>query len=378
MPKTTIQQLNEFGQSVWLDNISRVMIENGKLHERITQGLVGMTSNPTIFDKAISSGADYDEQIKVLCKTCHSTFEIYDELTVQDIQDAASVFKSIHEQSKGLDGYVSLEVNPNLAYDTSQSIEEAKRLHKKVNRANVMFKIPATNEGFTAAEELLAAGININMTLIFSLEQYINTTKAYLRAMARRIENNADVSPIRSVASVFVSRIDTVVDKLLDEKIAKESNEEVIQKLQSLKGKAAVANSVLIYKKYLEVFSSPEFKELQRKGAHLQRVLWGSTSTKNPSYSDTKYVTELIAKDSVNTMPESTFSAFLDHGKVQEAVTVNFQTAESIIKQLNSIGIDIGEVCNKLLTDGVAAFENSFNSLLSTIEAKQKTLCPAC
>jgi len=372
MLETTIQKLANFGQSVWLDNISRKMIETGQLKKMVELGLRGMTSNPTIFDKTISSSNDYDETILGLSNLGKSTFEIYDDLTIKDIQDAADIFKPIYEKSERLDGYVSLEINPKLAYSSHDTTIEGKRLYQKVKRANIMFKVPATNEGFTAIEDLLARGINVNVTLIFSVEQYSKAAMAYMRGIKRLLENNGDASKVRSVASVFVSRIDTLVDKKISEDIKKENEGLIKNKLASFKGTAAIANSKLIYKKYLEILSSQEFKELADKGANIQRVLWGSTSTKNPAYSDIKYVTELIAKDTVNTMPEHTFEAFLDHGQVKEALSKDVGDALQILGALKGLGIDIDSVCAKLLREGVVAFENSFASLLNTIEAKKK------
>jgi len=372
--KTTIQELNAFGQSVWFDNISRSMLRSGRLKKMIDQGLRGMTSNPTIFDKAISKNNDYDEQIQELFKEGKSTFQIYDDLTIRDIQEALGIFRPIYDQTNMLDGYVSLEINPKLAHQIEETIQEGKRLHRKVNRPNLMLKVPSTQDGFAAVEELTAAGINVNITLIFSVEQYINAAQSYLRGIRRFLDKGGDLSKIHSVASVFVSRIDTLVDKMLDEKIEKEGDEASKNKLNSLKGKAAVANSKLIYKKYLEIFSSAEFKELEAKGANTQRVLWGSTSTKNPAYSDIKYVEELIGKNTVNTMPDATYEAFLDHGKIKETLNENIEGAQSIIRKLKGVGIDIDNVCARLLKEGVAAFENSFDSLLDSIEEKKARL----
>jgi transaldolase len=375
MSKTVIEELALFGQSIWLDNISRSMIKEGKIEEMISLGLKGITSNPTIFDKAISNSSVYDGQIRELAKSGKSTFEIYDEVTIKDIQDTADIFKSVYEKTEGLDGYVSLEINPKLAYKTQETIEEGERLFRKVNRPNVMFKVPSTFEGFEAIEELLARGININITLIFSVAQYVDTAYAYLRGIKRFLENGGDISKVRSVASVFVSRIDTLVDNLLDKLIEKETNEQKKVKLTSLKGKAAVANSKLIYKKFLDIFSSEEFKKLQAQGANMQRVLWGSTSTKNPAYSDIKYVEELIAKHTVNTVPHNTFEAFLDHGAVRAGLTSDVSGAQNVIESLKEIGIDINEVCSKLLRDGVMRFEESFESLLNSMEEKSKCVC---
>lgn len=373
MTDSTIRELNEFGQSVWIDNISRSMIRTGKLKQMINLGLCGMTSNPTIFDKAISSSTDYDEKIVELCEAGKSTFEIYDDLTIRDVQDAADIFLPVYKESNGLDGYVSLEINPRLAYKTQETIEEGKRLCQKVNRPNVMFKVPATVQGFSAMEELVASGININSTLIFSLEQYLNTANAYKRGIKRILQNKGDVSKVRSVASVFVSRIDSSVDNLLDQLPTKEEEQKAL--LMFLKGKAAVSNSGLIYQKYLETFSSDDFKPLKAKGSHLQRVLWGSTSTKNPDYSDIKYVSELIAKNTVNTMPEQTFYAFLDHGKLKQSLTSDISEAQKTIATLKKLGIDIDDICAQLLKEGVVAFEKSFDSLLNSIEKKKNIVC---
>lgn len=370
MAQSKIKELALFGQSIWLDNISRAHLKTGRLKDMIEMGLLGMTSNPTIFDKAISKSNDYDDMIRKLATAGKSTFEIYDELTVRDIQDAADIFGPIYEKTDGLDGYVSLEVNPKLALKTNETIAEAKRLFKKVNRPNVMFKVPATKEGFKATEELIAQGLNINITLIFSLTQYTNTAQAFLQGMGRVSKKRDTLSRIGSVASVFVSRIDTIVDSLLDERINKETDEEAKRRLQSLKGKAAVANSKIIYKKYRQIFSGQEFSKLRSKGAKTQRVLWGSTGTKNPAYSDIKYVEELMGKDTVNTMPDNTFEAFLHHGIVREALTQDIDAAEAVINDLQSFDIEIDDVCKELLAEGIAAFEKSFDALLSTIEAK--------
>jgi transaldolase len=374
VPKTTIQQLGEFGQSVWLDYISRSLIDTGRLKDLITQGLRGMTSNPTIFDKAISSSVDYDSTIQALNKTKKTSFEIYDNLTIKDIQDATDKFKSVYKQTNGVDGFVSLEVNPKFAYKAEETVAEAKRLYKKVNRPNVMFKVPSTNEGFTAIEQLLAEGINVNITLIFSLQQYKNTAQAYMRGIEKLLQKNGDISKVCSVASVFVSRIDTVIDELIEKKLTREGDAAMISRLKSLRGKAAVANSAIIYKDYVATFFGNAFKILREKGAKVQRLLWGSTSTKNPSYSDIKYVTELIGKHTVNTIPEKTLNAFLDHGAVKEALTNDTGDAQMVIDELMNLGISIDDVCNKLLEDGVVAFERSFDALLKSIEEKSKKL----
>jgi transaldolase len=363
MSKTIMEQLGALGQSVWLDYISRSLMRSGRLNELIGSGITGMTSNPTIFDQAINSGSDYDEQIRELKKAGKSIFEIYDDITIADIQAAADMFRPLYEQTKGLDGYVSLEINPQLAYKAQETIEEGKRLARKVNRPNVMFKVPATDAGYDAITALLAQGINVNVTLIFSLEQYEKTVAAYLAGIKKLLQNKGDARSVRSVASVFVSRVDSVVDTLLD-KIT-DAN-----KTASLKGKAAAANAQLIYCSYAHIFAGDEFKALEKRGAAMQRVLWGSTGTKNPAYSDVKYVDELIGRDTVNTMPEKTFQAFLDHGMVKETCTADGDGAHAVIDSLQKLGIDINAVCAQLLADGVVAFEKSFASLLDAIEKK--------
>jgi transaldolase len=363
--KTTIEQLGELRQSIWFDYISRSLLRSGRLNELIRLGVTGMTSNPTIFDQAINSGNEYDEQIGELKKVGKSVFEIYDAITIRDIQAAADIFKPIYERTKGLDGYVSLEINPQLAYQTQETIEEGKRLAKKVNCPNVMFKVPATDAGYEAITTLLAEGINVNVTLIFSLEQYKKTVAAYLAGIKGLLRNKGDARIVRSVASVFVSRIDTAVDALLDKLPATKN-------AASLKGKAATANVNMIYCAYAHIFAGNEFKELEKRGATIQRVLWGSTGTKNPAYSDIKYVAELIGRDTVNTVPEKTLEAFLDHGVVKETCLADDDAAQEVIDDLKKLGIDINDICAQLLTDGVIAFEKSFLSLLAAIEKKAK------
>ncbi|MGB3340315.1 MAG: transaldolase [bacterium] len=373
MARTTVQELTEIGQSIWLDFISRSLIDTGKLKNMIDFGIRGLTSNPSIFDKAISASNDYDIKIIKLQHEKKSTFEIYDDLTVKDIQDAADIFRAIYDNTKGIDGYVSLEINPKLSYQIEETIAEGKRLFRKVDRPNVLFKVPSTEQGFKAIEELLAQGINVNVTLIFSLQQYMNTAQAYIKGVKRFAQNNGDINRLSSVASVFISRADTQIDELLDAKI-NQSPDNSKKDLVALKGKAAVANAAIIYSKYREIFSSQQFKEIQKKGARVQRLLWGSTSTKNPVYSDIKYVAELIGENTINTIPEKTLNAFLDHGIVKETLSTEIRHSQEVLDQLGNQGIDINSVCKKLLDEGVAAFEKSFDSLLSAIEEKAKKL----
>ena len=375
MARTKLHELSDFGQSLWLDYISRSLLETGKLKNLIDAGLRGMTSNPTIFNQSISESQDYDDKIVQLKEAGRTTFEIYDELTIRDVQEAADFFKPVHEATQGLDGYVSLEINPQLANMVKEQVWEGKRLFKKVNRSNVMIKVPSTKSGFPVIEELLGEGIPVNVTLIFSLTQYQDTVRAFFAGLERLAQKKPDLGQVRSVASVFVSRIDTATDKLLEEKITPESDPVVKSLLSKLKGQAAVANSRLIFQEFKTQFEGPRFKSLQQKGAFEQRVLWASTGTKNPQFSDIKYVTELMSRPTVNTVPEKTLNAFLDHGVIQEALNGEARGAENLFDSLAEWGIDIDQICLKLLSDGVAAFEKSFAELLVSIEQKAQKLC---
>ncbi len=374
MSKTTLQQLADFGQSVWLDFINRPLLETGELKKLIALGLRGMTSNPSIFNQAIGSSNDYDNKIRELKEKGKSTFEIYDELTIRDIQEAADHFKGVYEKTNRLDGYVSLEINPLLAQKVDEQAKEGVRLFKKVNRPNVMIKVPSTDQGFPVIEQLIGQGINVNITLIFSLRQYEKTAQAYFNGLKHLQKNKENLKNVHSVASVFVSRVDTSIDKLLDEMSVKESNAAKKEQLQILKGKAAVANCRLIFERFKELFATQEFKDLQSQGANLQRVLWGSTSTKNPAYPDIKYVTELIAHPTVNTLPKNTLEAFLDHGKIQDAFKSDKKDAQEVITSLQGIGIDVNKICLKLLEEGCLSFNQAFETLMSSIEKKVEKL----
>ncbi|MCR4338158.1 MAG: transaldolase [Candidatus Omnitrophica bacterium] len=375
MPRTRLHELADLGQSIWLDFINRDLLTTGKLQKWIDDGLRGMTSNPSIFNQVISQGTDYDAAILKLKEQGKSTFEIYDELTIKDIQDATDFFKPVYEKTDRLDGYVSLEINPQLAHDTEASIKEGRRLFKKVGRPNVMIKVPATDEGFPVIEELLAEGINVNVTLIFSRLQYERTVEAYLRGLERLSQIRHDLSDVRSVASVFVSRIDTSIDHTLRQKLTVAKSAEEKESLNQLLGKAAVANSTWIYTIAQDLFASERFQELVEKGAAVQRVLWGSTSTKDPQYRDVKYVEEMIARDTVNTVPEKTLKAFMDHGIVQETLRNDTTDAQHVFNQLAHFQINIDAVCLQLLKDGVLAFDKSFEELTRSIEDKAQKLC---
>ncbi len=375
MTKTTIQQLAEYGQSIWLDYISRDLLESGKLNALIIQGLRGMTSNPSIFNQAISTSHDYDGKIIELKNSGKTTFEIYDALTIADIQKAADAFKQVYETTNRSDGYVSLEINPKIAHKTQEQINEGMRLFRAVGRPNVMIKVPATPQGFPVIEDLIANGVNVNTTLIFSLKQYKHTIDAYGNGLTRRLKNKQTIDTVHSVASVFVSRIDTMIDDILNKHLMASPTHLEYQNIKTLKGKAAIANCHIILEKYKQWAASQQFRTLSLQGANLQRLLWGSTSTKNPQYSDIKYVTELIARPTVNTLPEKTLAAFLDHGIVQEAFTSTVDESLETLNKLKGLGIDIDSVCQELLREGVKAFEDSFEALLSAIEKKAAQLC---
>ncbi len=371
---TVVQELAQRGLSIWLDYISRSLIKENRLQEFINLGVRGMTSNPTIFDKAISGSDAYDAQIRNLIEKGADTFTIYDELTVEDIRNAADAFLPVYEKTEKKDGYVSLEIDPRLANELNASIEEGKRLFHKVERPNLMIKVPATQAGFAIVEELLASAINVNVTLIFSLQQYLQTQEAYLRGMQKALERGHDITRIHSVASIFVSRIDIAVDNILQEKIQKEFSSAMRDELQSLLGKAAVANSWIIFEAFQTFFQKGEaFQSLAQKGGEVQRVLWASTGAKNPAYSNIKYVEELICFPAVNTLPEKTLKAFLDHGKAAPT-PIDMQKAHKCIQQLKDFDIDIDKICQTLLEKGLEAFEQSFSSLLESITTKTEKL----
>jgi transaldolase / glucose-6-phosphate isomerase len=358
------KELEQIGQSVWLDNISRDILINKELQKLIEEvGLKGVTSNPTIFQKAIGSGSAYNEQIKQLLSKNNSLSadELFEELAVTDIQNAADVLFPVYKKTDGVDGFVSIEVSPILAYNTEGTINAARRLNKKVNRPNVMIKIPATQEGLPAIMQMISEGVCINVTLIFSQQVYEQVVEAYVAGLEERNKKNGRLNNIVSVASFFISRIDTYVDKELD----KVSN-------TSLKGKIAIANAKMVYEKSKEIFSTDRFKLLKDKGTRIQRLLWASTSTKNPSYAETIYIDELIGKDTVNTMPPATIEAFKTKGKVYNAIEDKVDEARRQMQSLKDLNIDFSEITKKLTIDGVESFANSFHDLISTIENKKK------
>ena len=370
--KTLLHQLYDFGQSPWLDYISRKIIDKGHLEKMIDNGIVGVTSNPSIFDKAVKTGQDYDPAIKELAQKGKNKKEIYDNITIRDIKDACDIFLPVYQQTDNKDGFVSLEVNPYLAYDTETTIKEAERLFQLINRPNLMIKVPATEEGFPAVEVLLSQGINVNITLIFSREQYIKSARAYLNGIEKAHLKRKNISKIASVASIFVSRVDSAVDSMLEKQISQSDSDIQKSELKDLMGKAAVANSHMIYREYRNIFSLNRFQELAEAGAFVQRVLWASTSTKNPDYFDVKYVQELIARNTVNTMPEDTIEAFLDHGYIKNAIPEESSQDKLVLSRLDERKIMIDDICQQLLKDGVKKFVDSYDSLLESIEQKRK------
>ena len=356
-----LKKLYQLGQSPWYDNIERKLFKTGEFKNLIDHyGIVGVTSNPTIFERAVLSSDEYDEQILRLIDKKKTLREIYDELTIADVSEAADELRSIYEKTNAVDGYVSIEVLPEYAHDAVKTIDYARMVFKKINRPNIMIKVPGTTQGPQAIRQLISEGINVNVTLLFSIPQYEAIAQAYIEGLKDAANKGADLSKIASVASVFVSRIDTKIDKMLDQAPGG----------AALKGKAAVFYMKMIYKKYREIFSSAEFGALKQKGARLQRVLWASTSTKNPAYRDVKYVEELIGPDTINTMPHETVLAFFDHGAVKQTIKEDMRLAESQLDSLRSLGIDIEKVCDQIQDEGVRKFSESFDSLLSSINQK--------
>lgn len=367
-----LRQLLEVGQSIWLDNIRRGLITSGQLAQWIDQdGLRGVTSNPTIFEKAISGSPDYDETLKRLVGEKRPAPEILDALIIEDIQMAADLFRPVYDQTKGQDGFVSIEVAPRFAHDTQATIAEVRRLARLVNRPNVMVKIPGTREGLPAIQQMLAEGYHINITLLFAIERYEEVIEAYLTGLEQRVQSGQPIDRLASVASFFVSRIDTAVDKLLDEQWQTASPKHR-QQLEALRGQAAIANAKLAYQRFKAHFQSERFLTLKAKGAQVQRVLWASTSTKNPHYRDVRYVEELIGPHTVNTMPEATLLAFKDHGRVRATLERDLKETQRVFQQLAEVGIDLKNVTQKLEDAGVAAFADSFNALLDCVNAKRE------
>ncbi|MFN2459583.1 MAG: transaldolase, partial [Candidatus Velthaea sp.] len=357
---TKMQQLSDVGQSVWLDNIRRSMFQSGELRRLIDQGLRGMTSNPTIFEKAIGHGDDYDEQLRTLVSQATDPGTLFEKLAIADMRSACDEFRPLFDRTHGADGFVSLEVSPTLAHDTQGTIHAAARLWKEVDRPNVMIKIPGTAEGVPAIRASIAAGININVTLVFSVDRYEAAAQAYIDGINERVAKDLPVDKIASVNSVFVSRIDTAIDKLLDAKIR--SGETA---LEDLPGKAGIANLKLVYQRFLKLFNGDKFARARAAGAHVQRPLWASTGTKNPAYSDLMYLENVVARDTVNTVPPQTLEALEDHGNVRaDTILEDLDGARRVIAELAKAQISVYDVTENLVAEGVKSFAESFTALL--------------
>jgi transaldolase len=368
MSKSRLHQLSDLGQSIWIDSLSREWLRTGELRRMMDEdAVVGVTSNPTIFQKAMSEGGWYDDQLREVLAEEDDLKEIFLRLAFDDIREACDLLLPVWDRTEGLDGYVSLEVDPTFANDTEATIDEAQRFHDTIDRGNLYVKIPATKEGLPAIEEMIARGKNINVTLIFGLERYAEVADAYIRGLERLVEAGGDPSRVVSVASFFVSRVDTETDKRLDE----------ISGHDHLKGRLAIANAKLAYQRYKEIFSGPRWAALKAKGATPQRCLWASTSTKNPEYRDVMYVEELIGAETVNTMPRETIEAFQDHGVVRLTLEEGLDEARQLFQELAAVGIDYDDVTRVLEEEGVQKFADSFHELLDGIRAKRGELVSA-
>jgi transaldolase/glucose-6-phosphate isomerase len=374
MAENPLKKVNEMGQSIWLDFIRRSMLESGELVEMIREdGLRGVTSNPSIFDKAIAASRDYDDAICELSESINDARQIYERLAVKDIQTAADEFRPIYEKTDGRDGFVSLEVSPHLAYDTAGTIEEARRLWSELDRPNVLIKVPATRQGLPAIQQLLSEGINVNVTLLFGLPRYREVAEAYLSGLESRLADGGSIDRVASVASFFVSRIDVLVDPMLQQQI--QTGGEGADIASEAHGEVAVSSGQFAYQMYNEIFSSPRFKALEEQGARPQRLLWASTSTKNPDYSDVKYVEALIGPETVNTIPMETLHAYRDHGEPAVRLEQDLEKAKQVLAGLAQIGIDLDQVTQQLEDEGVEKFIHSYDQLLNSVDEKRSTAC---
>ncbi len=364
-----LKELLNYGQSMWLDYIRRDLFTTGKLKQMITEdGLRGMTSNPSIFEKAIADSSLYDDFLKSLASRSDlDTTARYEQIAIRDIQDAADALRTVYDESKCRDGYVSLEVSPYLARKTQETIDEARRLWKTVQRENVMIKVPGTAEGLPAIRQLIGEGININITLLFAQEVYEKVAEAYIAGLEDLAGHGGNLKKMASVASFFISRIDTLVDSMLNDKIKATNDPSQQALLKSILGKVAIANGKLTYQRYQKIFSGPRWQALAAKGAQTQRVLWASTSTKNPNYRDVIYIEELIGPDTVNTMPPATIDAFRDHGRLRNALMEDVPGAQKVMDDLARAGISIKQVTDKLTDDGVKLFADAFDKLLAAV-----------
>jgi len=377
-PLFTIEQ--EYGQSIWMDNLTRDLVKSGELKRLIeTRALRGITSNPSIFEKAIVGNKIYDADIEAGIRAGKSVLEIYESLVFADIRDACDIFLPVYEETKGLDGYISIEVPPTIARDTAQTISEARRYYQAIERKNVMIKIPGTPQGLPAVEQVISEGINVNITLLFSVESYVETAWAYIRGLEKLAAAGGDISKIASVASFFISRIDVNVDSRIEAKLKETTDSSQQAKLQAIKGKVAIANAKIAYQKYKEIINSDRWQALAAKGANVQRLLWASTSTKNPEYKDVIYVDELVGPETVNTLPPATIEACADHCDPANRIEADIPEAYQIIDSLKDpdININLDQVMDELLAEGIEKFIQPFESLTNSLETKVKQLTPA-
>ena len=374
---TPLHQLRDMGQSIWLDYLARKIIENGELKRLIEEdGLAGMTSNPTIFEKAIGESADYDERIAAaLADGALDATQLYERLAIADIQAAADVLRPLWGRLQGADGYVSLEVSPLLADDAEATFAEALRLWRAIDRPNVMIKVPGTKAGPAAIRRLIAEGVNVNVTLLFGISAYLAVAGAHMAGLEQRLSKGFEIAHVHGVASFFVSRIDTQIDKAIDARLAAGPGKDA-ETLRALRGKVAIANAKIAYQHYLEMVASPRWRALQDAGAQPQRVLWASTGTKDPAYSDVLYIETLIGPDTINTMPPKTIDAFRDHGHVAPTLTADIEQARETLAAAQQLGLDLAGVTDRLVVDGVRSFSDSFEALLATLDKKKAALAP--
>lgn len=370
MNKNNLLKIQEFGQSIWLDYIDREMIQTGELKQLIEKdGLRGVTSNPSIFDKAIEGSEAYEESIRALSREEKKVEEIYQNLTVKDVQLAADEFRRLHEASDGTHGFVSLEVNPHLAYRTEETIAEARELWRSLDRSNVFIKVPATKEGLPAIRQLISEGINVNVTLLFGLPRYREVAVAYIAGLEERAAAGKPLDTVCSVASFFLSRIDVLVDSKLEEIMA--SGDPKAETAQKLRGQVAIASAKEAYQIYKEIFGQGRFQKLAHKGGRPQRVLWASTSTKNPDYSDVKYVEALIGPETINTLPKETLQAYRDHGNPEERLEQGLEEARKVLESLSEVDMDIDQVTQQLEEEGVEKFNKPYDRLMNTLARKR-------
>jgi len=379
-PNNHLIEIKQYGQSIWMDNLTRDMIQSGELKQLVENGgICGITTNPAIFEKAMMGNAMYDADIEAGVRAGLPLEKIYESLIFEDIRHACDILRPIYESSDGLDGYVSIEVPPTIAHSTEATINEARRYYQEIGRENVMIKIPGTKEGLPAVEQVISEGINVNVTLLFSVDSYVETAWAYIRGLEKRTAEGQDISKISSVASFFLSRIDSKIDKLIDEKLKKGMDDIALDaKLRAVKGKVAIANAKIAYQEYKKIIQSDRWKALSAKGANVQRLLWASTSTKDPNYSDVMYVDELVGPDTVNTLPPSTIEACADHCNPTNRIETDVEEAYNLIENLKAadININLDQVMDELLVEGIEKFVQPFQSLIKSLEEKINQLSP--